>query len=392
MDRYDNIILFARTHAKEDPLRLLLRQDAYPDVDMRLVAQQIEGLQQSARKWPFLAACESIMYPPKLNREQSSSETTARHKTTLLPAGRLRIADLTGGMGVDSLILAQQAGSHVDYCEQDESLCALMEHNSKALGISNITINQGDSMTWLANWQEHFDVLYIDPARRGVHGAKVCAFEECTPNILEHKKMLMERGSMLIVKASPMIDLQLGCAQLEHVAAVHIVAVEGECKEVLFICQADATGEPTIHCVDLPDTKTFSFLRSEETVAEGLYSDHVGRWLYKPHAALMKGAPYKLLSQRYGVAMLGRNTHLYTSDSAVEDFPGRRFRVLQPLKLNKKAAAAALPEKKAHVVTANYPVDAAALQKQLGLSEGGDLFVIAATVGSIRGGWLCEKA
>lgn len=393
MTDYNNIILFARAHAKEDPLRLLLRQDAYPDVDMRLVAQQIEGLQQSSKKWPFLAACDNVMYPPKLNREQSSSEATARYKASLLPKeDTLRIADLTGGMGVDSLIMAQQRNCHLDYCEQDEALCDLMQHNVKALEINNISIHQGDSLAWLSAMPETLDVLYIDPARRGAQGGKVSAFEDCTPNILAHRELLMKRCKRLIVKASPMIDVWQGCEQLQTVEAVHIVAVDGECKEVLFVCAAEAAGEPMIHCIDLPKAAPFSFRRSDEATAEGRYSDQVGAWLYKPHAALMKGGPYKLVAQRYGVALLGRNTHLYTSAEAVEDFPGRRFHVLQPLKLNKKAVAQVLPKRKAHVITANYPVEAATLQKQLGLSEGGDLFVIGATVGSQPSGWLCEKA
>ena len=116
----------------------------------------------------------------------------------------------------------------------------------------------------------------------------------------------------------------------------------------------------------------------------------MGRYLYEPDAAVMKAGPFALVGQRYGLAMLARNSHLYTSDTPVEGFPGRRFEVLAELKLSRKAVLAAIPSDTAHVVVRNYPVDAAALQRQLGLREGGDLFVVATTVGTRKAGFLCK--
>ena len=63
----------------------------------------------------------------------------------------------------------------------------------------------------------------------------------------------------------------------------------------------------------------------------------------------------------------------------------------QEVALNRKSLKTSIPDGKAHVVTRNYPVAAADLQRQLGLKEGGDLFVIATTVGTRRTGFLCQK-
>lgn len=399
------ILVFARQHLHEDTARLLLGAARYPDIDMPTAVQQIEGLRMAEEKWPSLARQEEYEYPPRLNREQASSEATARYKASLVASGShpvTRMADLTGGMGIDTLALAAISLPQVDYVERDPALCALMERNCHALGVTNIRCHCADSLKWLAEQQEPFDLLYIDPARRSAAGRKVAAFEDCTPDLLQHLDLLRSRCRQLLVKASPMIDIDRAIAQLGTVSQVHIVAVHGECKEVLFLCGSPC-GEPqiTCACIASPSGETSStsisssscltFTRDEEAQAEATYCEAVGRYLYDPHAALRKGGCFRLLGQRYGMPLLGPNTHLYTSPTLLPDFPGRVFEVLQELTLNRKAVRGALPDGKAHVVVRNFPAEAAALQKQLGLREGGELFVVAATLGSRHLGLLCRQ-
>jgi hypothetical protein len=306
-------------------------------------------------------------------------------------------------MGIDTLAFARVA-QHVDYVERDPQLCALMEHNLRALGVTNVTVHCADSLDWLSSLPATgypLQAIYLDPARRDARGRKVAGFEDCTPNILDHMPLLRQHCSTLLVKASPMIDIDLACRQLGAVNEVHVVELKGECKEVLFLLGGVAAEEPRIVCTNLNNQsilnnqntpKTFIFSRSEEVTAVGAYCDTIGNWLYEPGAALMKAGPYRLLAQRYGLLMLAPSTHLYTADRLVGDFPGRVMRVLQEIKGGRKELAALLPEGRAHVVTRNYPVEAATLQRQLGLREGGDLFVVGATVGRRRTLLLCQPA
>ena len=374
---------FVNAHKDEDTARLLLSAARYPSIDMPAAVQQIEGLRTAREKWPGLLACEEFFYPPRLNREQSSSEATARYKASISSddCHLSTIADLTGGMGVDTLAFAKVA-QHVDYVERDPQLCALMEHNLRALRIDNVSVHCADSMEWLTA-AGRYDLLFVDPARRAASGRKVAAFEDCMPNILEHAEMLRMHCRLLMVKASPMIDIDLGCRQLGNVNEVHVVGVKGECKEVLFVC-GEPQGEPRITCEEV------SFTRSEEAATEARYVKTMGRYLYEPDAMLMKGGPFKIIAVRYGIEQLGHNTHLYTSEKRLDGFPGRVFEVLQELKLSRKEVAAVIPDGKAHVVTRNYPVEAAALQRQLGLREGGDVFVVATSVGDRKCGFLCK--
>ena len=431
---------FAREHRDEDTARLLLSAARYPSIDMPAAVQQIEGLRTAREKWPSLAECAEYLYPPRLNREQASSEAAALYKSRIIsscspcgltksidptvgflnhaagggeisparyaheihrsnemkPTAGLRIADLTGGMGVDTLAFAKVA-EHVDYVERDAQLCAFMEHNLRALGVDNVTVHCADSLQWLAANPSPLSVLYLDPARRDAAGRKVAAFEDCTPDLLANLALLRGSCQRLLVKASPMIDLALACRQLGGVSEVHVVELRGECKEVLFLLGGAAAEDPQIVCVNLNNQsiqniqKTFTFTRSEEAAAEADLCDAVGSWLYEPGAALMKAGPYRLLAQRYGLLMLGPNTHLYTADRRVDDFPGRVLRVVQEVRGGRKELAALLPDGRAHVVTRNYPAEAATLQRQLGLREGGDHFVVGTTVGRRRTLLLCEQ-
>lgn len=389
-----DILQFAREHRGDDPARLLLQRQRYPGTDLALVAQQLEAQQQASAKWPALAACADYFFPPRLNREQSSSEATARFKAGLVrnPGGGT-VADLTGGMGVDAYYMSQEA-SHVDYCELDPALCAIAEHNFEALGAANISCHTGDSIRFLAESNSIYNTIFIDPARRNRQGGKVAAFEDCTPNLLLHLPLLRSRCRQLLIKASPMIDISQACRQLGAVSHIHIVAVKGECKEVLFAVPGAADTPPAsvlVHCVNLPDGTDISFTREEEEHAECSYASEMETYLYEPHAALMKGGCFRLLSQRYGIRQLARNTHLYTGGQLIEGFPGRVFRVLQPVAADAKEIRRLVPEGRAHVVARNHPLASDALQRKLKLHEGGSLFIIAATLGLRPATWLCQQ-
>lgn len=397
---------FVQEHKDEDTARLLLCAARYPDIDMPLAVQQIEGRRTAREKWPSLLESEDFLYPPRLNREQASSQAVAARRIAscmenmstddgFIPEfDTLCAADLTGGMGIDAFTLASVCRK-VDYVERDANLCSLMEHNCRVEESENIRVHHADCMEWLRQQAEQhkvFDLIYIDPARRDTRGRKMVGFDCCEPNILEHLPLLRSCSRYLLVKASPMIDIDLGCRQLRHVSDVFVIAWKGECKEVAFMC-GERTEAPLIHSIvaDADHRQYFCFTRNEEREADLYLADRVGKYLYEPNAAMMKAGPYAMLCQEYDVEVLAPNTHLYTSHDFVEDFPGRIFLVLHEVTLNHKAIKEVLPDGKAHVVTRNYPVAAAELQKHLGLKEGGHLFVIATTLGTRRIGLVCRQ-
>ena len=379
-----SIAHFAQAHRGDDPVRLLLNRHQHPEVEMALVAEQLEAYATAPAKWPTLAACPEVVYPPRLNREQSSSEATARYKAALVDPALGPLADLTGGMGIDTLFFARR-GQTTHYCEQDAHLCRLARHNFATLGQDNIAVHEGDSIAWLqAQPEGSLGTLFVDPARRDSHGGRVTAFDDCTPDIIPLLPLFRSRAKQLMVKASPMLDIQAALRQLGAVKEVHVVAVGGECKELLFL---SGDGPTEIVCTDIPNRppansqfSIFNFQFPEEQSARCPVAEGVQHYLYEPHAALMKGGCYRLIGQRYGLSVLDPNTHLYTSDSPVADFPGRSFEVLAVTAPSAKAVKKFFPDGRAHVVCRNFPLRADLLQKQLRLREGGDLFLIAATI------------
>lgn len=380
-------LTFAWEHRFDDAVSLMLQK--HPGVNLPAAAQQIEGWQTARIKWPSLATEQHFLFPPRLNREQASSEATAQYKAEI--AGPISLgADLTGGMGIDSLFLSKQS-NRFDYIEQNPALYEIAKVNLHLLRGDRVSCHNTDCIQWLQQQTDRFDLLFIDPARRDDAGRKVSAFEHCQPNLLQHLELLMQHCDRMMVKASPMIDLNLAISQLQFVNQIHIVAVHGECKEVLFMLSHN-TVEPEIICTHLmPNERTQQrFLRSEEQLCTPIFAPQIGHYLYEPNPALMKGGAFALICQWFEVMKLDRNTHLYTSDS-LTPFPGRRFEVMAEVALDRKALSPFLPDGKAHVIARNYPVAADRLQQQLKIKEGGDCYIIATTLAGRKTAYICES-
>lgn len=381
MNWSDELKEFILSNRGEDPLSLVLQQKKHPQWDMKFVAQQIEGYRMAQDKLPSVALCDDFVYPPKLNREQCSSETTALFKATEYAKGK-HIADITGGLGIDSLFMAKQAIT-VNYIEQNEELNTIATHNFKALGIDNIITHCTDSIEFLKNIDKHFDLIYADPARRDEKGRKVSALENCTPNILENIDMLLDKADMLLIKSSPMLDIAEAVAQLKHVCEITIVAVKNECKEILFLCSASgADTSPQCHCINIKSNGTMdriTFDRQKETTLSIHYSANIEQYIYEPNVALLKAGAFKTISTIYDVKKIHRNTHLYTSENKIEHFAGRTFKVIKELHPSAKEVAKDITNGRVHVITRNYPISSEELQKKLRLKEGGDLYIIGLT-------------
>lgn len=400
-------------HKDEDATTFLLHTPAsgLSVEEARFIADQLEGRRQAREKYPEVLTASRFVFPPKLNREQSSSQATARYKAHVIETIRksangdtdntpFSLADITGGMGIDDIFIAPKVDNLL-HVEQDPTLSHIAKWNFTQLGLTQVNTLCENSTEWLGNSDEHFDMMFADPARRDDNGRKMVNLECCSPNLLPLLSLIFHHTDILLVKASPMIDIHIALTQLGCVREVHVLEYKGECKEVLFLCHkhkenADTNGvsEPTLHCISLDQEGQpltlhhFSF--DDETGATASYATNLGAYLYEPNAALMKAGPYRSLCQWYQVCALGRNTHLYTSDTYRQDFPGRSWRVLQPVKLAAKEIKQLLPEGRAHVVCRNYPIGATQLQQQLHLKEGGDLFIIATTLGNKKIGLLCK--
>ena len=160
----DAYIQFVTEHEKDDPQRLLLSAGRWPEIDVRRAARNIGARAKIRTKIPSWYAHPELEYPGSLPLEQASSEATAIYKQAFVPDGA-RIADLTGGLGVDCWFMSRRA-TEAHYCERNGELCAAARHNFAALGDASIAVHEGDGIEWLAQQAGPFDLIYLDPARR----------------------------------------------------------------------------------------------------------------------------------------------------------------------------------------------------------------------------------
>ncbi len=371
-------------HLQEDVHDLALRNtDAR--VDKALALRQIEARQLLRDKVPSWSDNDELLFPVRLSIEQCSSESTARYKASLMHGGSF--ADLTGGLGIDCYFLSQ-GFSVANYVEQNEELCALARHNFEVLGhgetVCPISVHHESAECFLQH-SEEVDAVFVDPARRDGQGRKVVSIADCSPNLLEIQDLMLQKASRALVKLSPMLDIHQALRQLHHVKEVHVVAVENECKELLFLMERDYAEAPMFVAVNLgtnqPEVRWTQGLPQE---VQG-FSPAVGAYLYEPNAALMKAGCFHVLAEQYGVSQLHRNSHLYTADQMVLDFPGRIFVVEGWAPYNKRIKQTLLVDvEKASIAARNFPLSVAELRKVLKIADGDTVYLFATTVGENR--------
>ena len=382
---------FIEEHLYDDVRELALKY-RNAEVDMALALRQIEARQLLRKKVPLWSDNPDLLFPAHLSVEQCSSEATAQYKASLLQGDTL--ADLTGGLGVDCYFISQRF-KKIDYVELNPELCVLAENNFNVLG-STINIQNTSAESFLNNCKP-VDCIFIDPARRDNYGRKTVSIADCTPNVIELQDQLLQKAHRVMVKLSPMLDISKALEELRHVSEVYVVAVANECKELLFIMEQGFEGEPEMTCVNLQTEQSVVKYRlhtRQQWIASSLpllatrrLTDQrevmtVQTYLYEPNAALMKAGCFGLLSERFGVQQLHHNSHLYTSDQLVADFPGRIFVVDGWAPYNKKIKQTLLAGvEKASITTRNFPLSVADIRKSLKIADGDEVFLFATTIG-----------
>ena len=426
---------FVAMHRDEDVRELALKAKRVEGLDLSLALDQIAGWQIASKKLPQWASCEGIIYPPHISMEQCSSQFTAQYKseitqTLLVPSATVHarvsdsaesdtqeaktglrmsdsgesdtlvakraMADLTGGFGVDFSYLAR-GFSQATYVERQRHLCELAEHNMAALGLDQARIVCGDGVEYLSQ-MDPVDFIYLDPARRDEHGSRTYAIEDCTPNVLELRDLLLAKSRFTLVKLSPMLDWRKAVVDFDGaVREVHIVATGNECKELLLVlgrpAQANARDSvdgagsyqclaPHVFCVN--DDQRIDYDSAEYTQGlriGGKPLPDAKRYLYEPNASIMKAGCFDLVEERFGVTQIGPSSHLFVSEQQIADFPGRGFAIEAVGSMNKKDTKRLLNGvKQANIAVRNFPLTAPQLRKKLKLADGGTVYLFGTTM------------
>ena len=363
----EEVVSFIQDNLHTDVNALLLNPPSKFRKNIKIIVEQIIARRKAEGKLNQWLEKEGLIFPPPISIEQASSTSTAAYKKNLLKGDML--VDLTGGSGVDTLSLHRDFEQSI-YVEQNPLLCRVFEHNRTKFDAEVQVLNQ-TAEEFLSHAQ-HRACFYIDPARRDQSKKKVFKLEECTPNILELMPLLQRSASSVLIKLSPLLDISSIIREIAHIKEIHVVAVKNDCKEVLILLDFTSSEEPTIHAVNLETKNEALKFKASQEQSTSLEPQETGKYLYEPNTAILKAGAFKSIIERYPVKHISANTHLYTSENQVNDFPGKSFKILH------QHAKSHLDryEGRINVLTRNYPLNANELKKRFRLKDGGTDFLI----------------
>jgi hypothetical protein len=247
------------------------------------------------------------------------------------------------------------------------------------LNVANVDTVNSDGISYLNKQKKHYDWIYIDPSRRSDVKGKVFYLKDCLPNVSKHIDELFNYSNNILIKASPMLDISIGISELKHVKSIHIVAVNNEVKEVLFVLERGYNAGIEIKTINFQKEiiQQFNFSQEEETKALASIKG-IQTHLYEPNAAILKSGAFKSVSIHLKVNKLHQHTHLYTSDSFI-DFPGRSFIIEKVVPYNKRKIKLLLEKQKVNASTRNFSESIAQLKKKFKFKDGGDNYLFFTT-------------
>lgn len=376
----DEFRRFVGEHRADDPVRLRLKYHGEMPAWQQAAIEHLDSLRRCGTK--FVADGEDYtpdVLPSRLSVEQSTSARIALFHASLVSASS-SVLDMTAGLGIDAMMMARR-GCDVVAVELNTCHAAALRHNLSSY--DNVEVVEGDSVAWLENSDRRFDVIFIDPARRGAGDIRVYNIRDCQPDLVEIMPMLRKHTGRVVAKLSPMLDVTQTLRDLADVRTLYIVGDNTECKELLADIQPDMADRDVEICV--VGKSEFRFTLAEEQASMTRFGVPVtGDYIYEPSPAMMKAGAFRLLCQRYDVSALSANTHVYFSDVLHDDFPGHVYRADAVLSYSSsviKRFAVNYPDVN-EVAVRNFDMTAEALRTKLKVRKTGNRRVIGVLDGN----------
>lgn len=362
-----------------DVFKLLLSNDKSCNFDKSFAITQISCRKKFQHKIPTLLAHRNFIFPKSLSGEQCSHEMLAKFHATLFNSDDT-VLDLTAGLGVDGYFIGNTA-KKITLIERDKEIFEATNFNLNNL-LNNATVINCDAESFISKNAEHFDKVFIDPARRSDNNKRLFAISDCSPNVIELMPKLAKITKTLIIKASPMLDISKSIADLQNVSHVYVLSVNNECKELVFVVNfSQKTAVPAITAVDFSKNVKYELNNNSNSEFEIEYdSPTAGKLLFEPNASIMKAQIFNALSEKYSLKWIHKNSHIFLSDYPIDAFPGRVFEIKEVIDfkdsevkhLNKRY-------KKLNISVRNFKLSAENLKKRLKVSDGGEFYLFGTT-------------
>lgn len=315
-------------HIGDDPAAFAMKFHDRNGLPVRAIAEQIACRRKAAKKLPNLSL-RNLLYTT-LSLEQASGERTAHYKSGLEEMTGKKLLDMTGGLGVDSTFFANRF-EEVIYVERDEVLAEIASHNFRELGVGNVSVIQGDSVSVLETYpDDSFDLIYVDPARRET-GRRSAALESGSPNVVSLQSLLLRKARRICVKASPAVEISSLREKLTSLSTVLVLSVDRECKEVLLFCEREKADEPVVVKAVCLGRGAETFFLSDREAGRRKRVAGAGAYFYEPDPAIIKARLTAVLADHYELQFINPTIDYLTSGRKIERFPGRSFQVMAAL-------------------------------------------------------------
>lgn len=349
---------------------LVLKGSPFDSIEINLLVNQIIGRNKAKKKLPTWYRNQKIIFPPKINLEQSSSEITARHKSKFIEGEKL--IDLTGGFGIDDYYFSKKV-SELTYSELNSDVFEIAKYNFNVLSVKNIVCHNQDSIKLLQDSNHKYNWIYLDPSRRNKN-QKVFLLKDSLPNLLEHQKLLKEKSFNVMIKTSPMYDIEMGFKELSGIKELHIISVKNEVKELLWIIDWRSTNQKMIKMFNYESLKRFTF---NQVIKEANNDNEVKintcqDYMYEFNSSIMKSGLNDHFALKYNLFKLNENTHLYTSKLLLKSFPGKIYKIESTESINYKKLKKMYKGKFINVISKNFKLSALHLKNKIGFKTGTD--------------------
>lgn len=384
MELTDEMLGWIDQHYNDDENRLRLKYHGAESQVIDFMILQIECRKKTSKKLSRTLKNRKFIFPTTLSAEQCTSDDLAEVHASFV-VGDV-VLDMTCGLGIDAYAMARR-GCVVTAVEINENVAEAARINAKINGLDNISIINKDSVSFLRSTSDMYDTIFIDPARRGNDGKRLYALRDCEPDIISILPEIKNRCRRLVIKASPMLDVSQMIRELGAVNDIYVIGTDHECKEVVAVVDFESNCITKFHSITIGHdgkVQEYSFYEHEERSAVVEYGDPtIGGYLYEPYPSIMKSAPMRLLSQKFGISKLHVNTHLFTSKAIVDEFPGNRFVIERVIPFSSKILKSIKDDyPKINVAVRNFILTADELKSKLKVKDGGDKRLFGVTTGS----------
>lgn len=413
MEEYLKFIM-DHEHSDVNALRLQYHGKSMPfSVDD--ACMQIEMRRKTAGKLPWFLHNPGFRFGTAQSAEQATNQNVALFHAYLIGHNR-RVLDMTAGLGIDAMTIAMR-GNRVTAYELETERVEALRHNADILGIDDLTVMKGDSVRHLQQSEEHYDWIFVDPARRDSGNNRCFLLQDSLPDVVSHQDLLLAHADNVLIKASPLLDITQTLRDFSNVRSIIILSYKNEVKEVLihlspgpaslgpaslgsssplsFSAEPEGEVKPPssslIQAIDLAGSAStfpdgapavrFRFIAGcatqpaisyapSEAIAQGMY-------LYEAGAAMRKLQCASQICARYtDIKSLAKDSGLFVSETLHADFPGRICTIKAILSAKQLKT---LKNSRYRIVSSCYPMSAVDLRKKYRLKEGEDMTLYATT-------------